>query len=273
MNATRHELLARFPRPGRVEWIGLRPTRRAALEIAAQAEAIAGGGLAGDRACGGARGVTLIQAEHLPAIAACYHRPTRIFARAAMLDVPFALAVNHVLDQSPWAKERLTRFAGRTAALSVFPLTHRLTVNEDGSVSAAPADAPAAASVALSPPAFARLMAGDASARQEAQVAGDTGFAEEIAYLAQHLRWDAEEDLSKVVGDVAAHRMGEAARGFTEWSRQAAQNLGENLRDYWVQEQPVIAGRPAIEKFVADVDTLRDDVERLAKRIERLEKS
>nr|WP_237182478.1 MOSC domain-containing protein [Roseomonas marmotae] len=59
-------------RPGRLCWIGLRPARRAAMEVVAAAGLRAGQGLAGDRYAGreGARQVTLIQAEHLAAIGA-----------------------------------------------------------------------------------------------------------------------------------------------------------------------------------------------------------
>jgi MOSC domain-containing protein YiiM len=65
-------LMARFPHAGRVEWIGLRPERRAPLATVAQAEAIAGYGLAGDHYASktnGKRQVTLVQAEHLEAVA------------------------------------------------------------------------------------------------------------------------------------------------------------------------------------------------------------
>jgi MOSC domain-containing protein YiiM len=65
-------LMATLPRAGRVEWIGLRPKRDVAMRAADSVEAKTGGGLVGDRYTGGSgkRGVTLIQAEHLPAIAA-----------------------------------------------------------------------------------------------------------------------------------------------------------------------------------------------------------
>lgn len=66
------KLMANLPRAGRVEWIGLRPARDVPMQVVDRVEASAGGGLAGDRYGGGSgkRGVTLIQAEHLPAIAA-----------------------------------------------------------------------------------------------------------------------------------------------------------------------------------------------------------
>jgi MOSC domain-containing protein YiiM len=62
-------LMATFPRAGRVEWIGVRPERLAAVESVARSAAI-DGGLVGDHYAGGKREVTLIQAEHLGAVAA-----------------------------------------------------------------------------------------------------------------------------------------------------------------------------------------------------------
>ena len=67
-----HRLMTAFPRAGEVRWIGLRPARDVAMQEVAEAEAVAGRGLVGDRygSGSGKRGITLIQAEHLPVIAA-----------------------------------------------------------------------------------------------------------------------------------------------------------------------------------------------------------
>ena len=64
-------LFGQFPRAGRVQWIGLRPARDVPMQPVDVVLAEAGRGLAGDRYAGGSgkRGVTLLQAEHLPAIA------------------------------------------------------------------------------------------------------------------------------------------------------------------------------------------------------------
>lgn len=67
------ELLATMPQQGKVEWIGLRPAKRAALDIVERVEALENRGLAGDHRSqreGGKRQVTLFQAEHLPMLAA-----------------------------------------------------------------------------------------------------------------------------------------------------------------------------------------------------------
>ncbi|RZA14889.1 MAG: MOSC domain-containing protein [Lysobacteraceae bacterium] len=65
-------LFAQFPRAGKVEWMGLRPARDQTMRAVDWAEAGTGRGLAGDRykSGSGKRGVTLLQAEHLPVIAA-----------------------------------------------------------------------------------------------------------------------------------------------------------------------------------------------------------
>jgi len=62
-------MMARHAGPGRVTWIGVRPERRADM-IALNSVEITERGLAGDRARSGKRAVTLIQAEHIPVIAA-----------------------------------------------------------------------------------------------------------------------------------------------------------------------------------------------------------
>ncbi len=72
---TLRALTGQFPRAGRLELIVLRPARRAPTVAVDSAIALAGRGLQGDRssaasAAGGKRQVTLIQAEHLPVIAA-----------------------------------------------------------------------------------------------------------------------------------------------------------------------------------------------------------
>lgn len=64
--------MSTLPRTGKVEWIGLRPARNVAMHEVDSAQATVGAGLTGDRYRGGSgkRDVTLIQAEHLPVIAA-----------------------------------------------------------------------------------------------------------------------------------------------------------------------------------------------------------
>jgi len=65
------KLMATLPQTGAVDWIGLRPKRDVAMNEVDEVVAETGAGLVGDRYSGGSgkRGITLIQAEHLPVIA------------------------------------------------------------------------------------------------------------------------------------------------------------------------------------------------------------
>ncbi len=62
-----------------------------------------------------------------------------------------------------------------------------------------------------------RLAAREESAWREIEVGGDTDFAAAINHIARNLRWDVEEDLSRIFGDIAAHRMAETGRTFQRW--------------------------------------------------------
>ena len=115
-----------------------------------------------------------------------------------------------------------------------------------------------------------RALRGDEEAWNAVTVDGDTVFAQEIGYLVRHLKWDVEEDLSHVFGDVAAHRMAEGGRALNRWREQAGENVAQAFAEYWTEERPLIAKRRDVEQFNHEVDTLRDDVERLEKRVEML---
>ena len=145
-----------------------------------------------------------------------------------------------------------------------------LTVLENGEVAPAGAEAGSTAIVRLGPGVMLRLAARDESAWREISITGDTDFASAIHHVARNLRWDVEEDLSRVFGDIAAHRMAETGRAFQRWSGQAAENTARAFAEYWTEEQPLIAGARDLEEFGRAVDQLRDDAARLEKRIENL---
>jgi ubiquinone biosynthesis protein UbiJ len=181
-----------------------------------------------------------------------------------------AAAINHLLRGTGWAREELRRHSGSTARFEFFPFTLSLTVLETGEV--APADPQSAPDVTarLTPGLVLRLAARDATAWQDVEIAGDAGFAAAIHHVARNLRWDVEEDLSRLFGDIAAHRMTAAGRTLNRWGEQALENTGRAFAEYWTEERPLIAGRHAIEEFNRAVDALRDDAARLEKRIESL---
>ena len=114
------------------------------------------------------------------------------------------------------------------------------------------------------------MLGGDSDAWQKVTVGGDGALAREVLYIAQNLKWDVEEDLSRVIGDVAAHRLAAAAGELRRWQRDSTRSFTRAMAAYWTEEQPLVAAKPDVERFVREVETLRDDVARLEKRIEQL---
>jgi len=188
-----------------------------------------------------------------------------------LLPHPGERMVNHVLRGSPLALDRLRPHAGRTVAFHVGPFALALTVQTTGEVAAALPGASRDLDVRISPFLMPRLAAGEEAAFREIEMQGDAELAQEISFLARNLSWDVEEDLSRVVGDIAAHRMAGAARGLARWGRDASLRMAQGAAEYWTEESPLIASRVKVERFAREVSELRDAVERLAKRIDRLE--
>lgn len=181
-----------------------------------------------------------------------------------------AAAVNHLLRGASWARDALRRFAGRTARFELAPLAVSLTVTEGGEVAAAAPDAACAVTARLTPGLMLRLAARDDGAWREVAFDGDAEFGACIHDVARNLRWDVEEDLSRLFGDVAAHRMAQAGRALQRWGGQALENTGRSFAEYWTEEQPLIAAGRDIEEFNRSVDELRDGTARLEKRLGQL---
>ena len=187
-----------------------------------------------------------------------------------MLGRVAAAAINHLLAPQPWALARLQAFAGKTAEFDIPPFRVRLAVLDDGQVASSDRESDSDAMLRMTPPVAARFLMGDEGVRSQVEITGDAEFVREIAYLAQYLPWDVEEDLSRVLGDVVAYRAVSTARGLAQWGRQSAENVTQSIQEYLTEEQPVIAKTTQVEKFIRDVDDVRDAVARLEKRLEKL---
>jgi len=188
-----------------------------------------------------------------------------------VLATPFAGALNHLLEAEPWARERLAPFAGEALEMRALPLPPlRLLIAADGRLEAAPAAAEAALVVTLGPGALAAAAKGEDHLLRSIDVAGNAKLAAEIMFLARHLRWDVEEEVAKIVGDVAAHRLVAFARDAAAWHADAARRIAGSFVEYAVEEKRLLVTRAALAEIETAHASLRDGLERLEKRIERL---
>jgi ubiquinone biosynthesis protein UbiJ len=126
------------------------------------------------------------------------------------------------------------------------------------------------ASISLTPSLALRLLAKDTAAQTQIKVEGDTELATALAKVLQAMKWDYEEDLSQVFGDISATKINEFGKHVVHTAKKQSINLAEMLTEYLQEEQPLIAKKRHIEKFIQEVDQLRDDTARLEKRLAKL---
>lgn len=188
----------------------------------------------------------------------------------------FALrALNTLLDREAWARERLARHSGKTLRFALNGFGLSLTIDSEGRVQEAdPAIVP---DVTLSarPERFSLLQLMPGSAKPDPaeviHISGDAALAQVAADLARDLRWDAEDDLARVIGDIPAMRLTAGLKAFLRGTREAAGRLAGNTAEYLAEESRVLVGRPAFEQWRLDLTGLQQDTDRLARSIGALQ--
>lgn len=121
-------------------------------------------------------------------------------------------------------------------------------------------------------PVFTRLVFGGSPTTRagELQISGDIDLGQDFQRILRALDIDWEERTAHVVGDVAAHQLGRVARGLRAWARQSGETLRQDVREYLQEESRLLARREVVDRFLAAVDTLRADADRLEQRLTRL---
>ena len=181
------------------------------------------------------------------------------------------------------ARERLGVYAGKTVSVQVGPIGAALTlvrVTADGTMemvgigsSNNPQNAPNSppdVAFMISPKLIPRLLRGDESAFSEVSFTGDSEFAAMLSTIARNTEWDVEEDLSKAVGDIAAHRLVGTVKSLDTWRLDTKARLTENLAEYLTEEKRVFITHRSLETLATANESLRDDVARLEARLTKL---
>lgn len=181
-------------------------------------------------------------------------------------------ALNHLLDSDPALRARLAPFAGEMLELRAPPLPPvGLAIGAGGRLEPPPAGAAPSLTIAVRPGALAAAARSEDHFLRHVEVAGNARLATEVMFLFRHLRWDAEEDLSKLLGDAAAHRLAGMARGIAALHVEAARRVAEGVMEYALEERPILVSRRGMAALASGTARLRDDLERLEQRVRRLE--
>ena len=189
-----------------------------------------------------------------------------------MIERPAVAALNHLLKGQSWARECLRPFAGKRVVFRLAPLPDlRLLILGSGLVDAASPHASADLTVTVQPGAVPHLLARDEAAMAQVDLAGPVDLASAVQFLFRELAWDAEEDLSKIFGDILARRMVGTARDLLAWQKDAASRLAQNLAEYLTEERPLLAHAQDAVSLRRSLDALNEDCTRLERRLEQLE--
>lgn len=193
-----------------------------------------------------------------------------------MFQIPLPLAqlvlsaFNHVIRQQPSLQESLRPHAGQVLRIRVLSptagtpgnaagkallpnLESDARIGADGALSAIPADQPAVV-LTVSPSVdalFEVLKQGPQALGASLRIEGNVMLASALGEVARALHWDVEEDLSRVVGDVAAHRVGRAMRDARERVANAGSRLHELVGDHLASDRGVLASRADMDEFSA----------------------
>jgi ubiquinone biosynthesis protein UbiJ len=189
---------------------------------------------------------------------------------------PLQALLNRSIDASGEARELLRRLDGHTLALGVRGTGLNIYLVSRGGalqLSLSSSHDPEAAIVGT-PLGLASLGLGDPrSAFRDGSVraTGDAVLAGDFRKLLVAARPDWEEELSQIVGDVAAHQIGNLVRGLGVWTQKTGDTVARNFGEFLTEESRDVPSDWEVQKFCTDVDTLNDDVERLIARIDRIE--
>lgn len=189
-------------------------------------------------------------------------------------------ALNHLLEQQSWARERMRAHAGRSVCIGVdtaFPLAPfvpRLHVRVDPHGLLArtdPADRdPADVSLWLMPSVaalFAGLRQGADGLSGHLRVEGDVLLAATLGDLARSLRWDSEEDLSRLLGDVGASRIASTVRDAGNRLARRRQLAGGSLNQWLTHEDPMLVDADRFAAWREELVVLRRRVDALDARL------
>lgn len=179
-------------------------------------------------------------------------------------------AINHLLANEPRAREKVAAHAGKVACFDLGVITFRLKAGADGFIENAASDEPVQVTIHVNAADLPLILQHRDRAFSYVRIKGDADFANAISQVSQSVHWDAEADLSKWVGDIAAVRLVEGSKAAWNTARSTQRKIAENVAEYFLEENPMLVRPQTVDNFAAEIIRLRDDVERLSKRVEKL---
>lgn len=174
--------------------------------------------------------------------------------------------LNHVLAQNRWARQRLQAHCGQRLDLVLGRLPLQLGIDAEGYFALQNASG---VDVSITLP-VTKLPLTDFSMERllkEARIEGRAELANTLGFVFSNLRWDVEEDLSRVFGDILAHRLHQQAKRFFGWQREARMRFIDNFVEYATEERPLLPARSAFQRHASTLAQLDEQLQALEQRL------
>jgi len=198
-----------------------------------------------------------------------------VIAPPPALFQPIERLLNRGIAASVDARKRCRGLEGRSFRMELEGLGVGFTLTSGGESVTLSAHTEADARLAGRPLSLARLaVTGDEELlrSKSVRITGDPIVARDFHELIRLAAPDFEEELSRLVGDVAARRLANLARGAAGWGVDAADRLSRDVAEYLQEESRDLPTRHEVEGFLDRVDGLAEAVDRLEARIGRIER-
>lgn len=188
-----------------------------------------------------------------------------------MLPAPLlTLPLNHLLGQTPGAAERLKAYQRQGLCIQFPPLSLSLLITDAGYFAAA--DGPLNDSVSITFPADTPvlLLLQPEALKSRITVLGPAEFVATLGEVFSVLRWDAESDLARLTGDIAAVRLVRLIKDVLTNQLRSARNLSANLQEYLLEETALLIRQAELPSLCSAADELEHRLETLMARVQTL---
>jgi ubiquinone biosynthesis protein UbiJ len=178
------------------------------------------------------------------------------------------IILNHVLSQNDWMSTRLKKFHNKTILIKISELSIYFSVNKKGLLEHISHVKNPDASISM--PIKSLINQIIHKENKDITIKGDIDLAKEVSEILKKIKWDVEEDLSKIIGDVAANRVGILGEKVLNESKKITISIAEAFKEYWEEEKPLIAKKTRVHQFLVEIDNISEDVERIEAKINSL---
>jgi ubiquinone biosynthesis accessory factor UbiJ len=194
---------------------------------------------------------------------------------------PLENILNRNIAASSAARAACTRLAGKTLAVHFMGAPQNTLVSlyftcaGERMIIGTTNTEPVAAALSGTPFSYLSLIGAQSEAALRSgdlRIEGNAEVAQAFRDLLKAARPDFEEELSRVIGDVAAHQVGKLARGMWQFGKRVADTFAQNVSEYLQEESRDVVTRVEADEFNDAVDHLRDDVDRAAAKLEQLQR-